>query len=187
MKKIIGILLFVIFLQGCSQRKENIRDIGTNPDIHVINVDKAEKVEDMFLSEICSEMKTIILETTDDILLGRIDIVQVHKDLIFLLDRINTGVHAFNKEGKFVRKYGGRGGGPGEYLTIWDFTIDHENEIIYLLDPEMDQIFKYEILTGKFLGKIIIENSKNNEERKQNCVISLSDCNHSVFVFLFPK
>jgi len=55
------------------------------------------------------------------------------------------GLYAFNKEGKFIRKYGNRGNGPGEYLSIKDFTIDTENEIVYLMDDDATQILLYNI------------------------------------------
>ena len=160
MQKLFVVFFVMVNLLNCSKNKVIIKEIGVNPDIHFIDVDKAEKVDDMFLSEICSEIKTIILETSDDILLGRVDIVQIYKDLLLILDRSNNvGLYAFNKEGKFIRKYGGRGGGPGEYISISDFTIDKKNEILYVLDSEADLILKYEIETGKYIDKIIIENN----------------------------
>ena len=164
MKIRIGILFFVLCLPGCSHLDEsNIQDIGVNPDIHIIDVDKAEKVESMFLSEICSQVKTIILETSDSVLLGNFSGMQVFKDLIFILDkRGDAALYAFNRDGKFIRRYGNRGIGPGEYLSIDDFTIDTENEIIYLMDDDASQILMYEIFTGKYINKIKLEQKRFN-------------------------
>jgi hypothetical protein len=110
-------------------------------------------------------VKTIILETNDKVLIGNVGGVQVYKDLIFVLDDNSDyeGLYAFNREGAFVRKYGNIGPGPGEYLSIKDFTIDQENEIIYLMDDDAAQILMYEIFTGKYAGKIRLE------ERQINC------------------
>ena len=165
MKCKIKILFFIICLIGCSPDKKNIQDIGANPDLYIIDIDKAEKVKEIFLSEICSNMKTIILETNDNVLIGKDGGVQVYKDYIFVLDvSDNAALYAFNREGTFIRKYGSRGNGPGEYLSIDDFTIDAENEIVYLMDDDASQILFYEIQTGKYINKIKLE------ERAYNCL-----------------
>ena len=168
MRAIIGILLIGLCLFGCKADKQSARDKSLSSTLLVIDVDKAEVVESIPLSELCAQMKTIILETNEHALITNVGSLQVHKDLIIVKDekdffdnsRRETGVYAFNREGKFIRKYGNRGGGPGEYISVNDFTIDTENEIIYLLDDDASQILKYEIYSGKFAGKIIINETK---------------------------
>ena len=154
----IGILFFILCLLGCNSEKKNIHEIGVNKELYIIDIDKAEKVKEFFLSEICSNMKTIILETNENVLIGQVGGVQVYKDYIFVLDGSkNVALYVFNMEGQFIRKYGSRGNGPGEYLSIEDFTIDTENEIIYLMDGDADQILLYDIHTGKYVNKIKLE------------------------------
>jgi len=130
---------------------------------YIIDLDKAERVDHISLSELCSNMKTIILETNDSALIKQDGGMQVYKDNIFVLDKNDRGnLYAFNKEGKFIRKYGNRGNGPEEYLSIKDFTIDPENEIVYLSDDDASQILLYDINTGKYIRKIQLDEKPIN-------------------------
>ena len=118
-KKNIYYLFFILCLLSCNHVKKNVQEIGVNDHLYVIDMDKAEYEEKILLSEICSNMKTIILETNDDVLINDVGGVQVYKDYIFVLDdKKDANLFAFNKQGKFIRKYGSRGNGPGEYLSI---------------------------------------------------------------------
>ena len=156
-------IIYLLCVLSCNQDKKIISNIGTNTNLHVIDIDKAEKVERMFLSEICYQVKTIILETNDDVLIGNSSYVQVYNDFIFVLDRsTNMGLFAFNKEGAFIRKYGNRGIGPSDYLSINDFTIDTDNDLIYLLDNHVPQILIYQLSTGKYVNKIRLEENRSN-------------------------
>jgi len=155
----IYIYFFAFSLMGCAGNKKNISEIITNPRVQIIDISKAEKVNKILLSQLFSRVNTIILETNANILLGKINGMQIYKDWIFVLDRDhNVGVYAFDKKGAFIQKYGKRGIGPGEYLSISDFTIDTENNTIYLMDSEANQILRYNISTGEYINKIMLEN-----------------------------
>ena len=164
MKCRITIVFFLLLLLACGHKKKNIQEMGENQNLYVIDVDKAEQEEKILLSDICSNAKIIILETNDDVLIGHVGGVQAYKDYIFVLDEqdSNFGLYAFNRDGKFIRRYGSRGIGPGEYLSIKDFTIDAENEIIYLLDDGGHQILRYDINTGRYINKIEIKDKVFN-------------------------
>jgi len=140
-----------------------VHEIGVNQHLYVIDIDNAEKNDEILLSEICSNVKTIILETNDSVLIKQDGGVQVYKDYIFVLNKSDDAcLYAFSKEGRFIRKYGNRGNGPGEYLSIKDFTIDTENDIIYLMDDDANQILLYDINTGKYMNKIKLERKTFN-------------------------
>ncbi|GHT79045.1 hypothetical protein FACS189464_3470 [Bacteroidia bacterium] len=96
------------------------------------------------------DVKTIILETNENCLIGGINEFQVFNNYLFILDRISAkSLYIFDKSGHFVRKIGQLGKGPGEYIKVIDFTIDTKNGIIYLLD------FHYKILKYKIDGTFI--------------------------------
>jgi len=82
-----NILIFILCLMSCSCERKQMKKIGENQHLYVIDIDKAEEVEEILLSEICSQMKTIILETNDNILIGQEGGIQVYKDYIFVLDK----------------------------------------------------------------------------------------------------
>jgi hypothetical protein len=60
----------------------------------------------------------------------------------------------FDKNGKFIRKIGRLGAGPGEYLSIYDFCIDKERKEVYILDSGKGKIHKYDFETGKYISSI---------------------------------
>ena len=77
---------------------------------------------------------------------------------------------AFDKStGKFIRKIGGQGQGPGEYLRISDFCVDPVSKHIFLLDnSKACKVLKYGT-DGQFIEKF----SLNTKYRYNN--IALSD------------
>jgi hypothetical protein len=153
----IWLLCSLIFSVSCNNNK--IQDVSIDGSMKIIDMDNTKKEDLIPMSEFFSHAKTIILETGDNILLGKIKGIQVYNDLIFILDaQQDMGVYIFNKTGKFIRKIGKIGRGPGEYLTVSDFTIDQDNDNIYLLDCDANKIYKYKI-TGEFEASIALKNT----------------------------
>jgi hypothetical protein len=151
------LLYFLILSVACDNRKT--QDVSIHENVRIIDMDKSKIENSMLMSEFFSSVKPVILETSDRILLGKINGIQVHNHLIFILDsQQDIGVSVFDTDGKFIRRIGKRGNGHGEYLTISDFTIDRENNAIYLLDCDVNKIHKYKI-TGEFEHSIVLENS----------------------------
>ena len=105
------------------------------------------------MSSYFKNLRTIILETHDDSLIGDINELQVFDGRIFVLDRrIAKRLFIFDVDGRFIRKIGSVGQGPGEFIGVQDFTLDPENHIIYLLD-QGNRIHKYAI-DGSFLNTL---------------------------------
>ena len=57
----------------------------------------------------------------------------------------------FDGKGKFVRRIGRQGQGPGEYSLVLSLDVDRENELIYLLDNGKVNVYS---LTGDYLKSI---------------------------------
>ena len=146
---------------------EIISDSATNniveskrKGLYVIDLDKADnQSKDIFLySTFYKGSKAILLETNKSCLIGRIDKIQVFDQKIFILDiDMAKSLYIFDMEGHFIRKIGNTGGGPGEYASPSDFTIDRENKIVYVLDSRMRRINKYDISSGIFIHSIQLE------------------------------
>jgi hypothetical protein len=66
---------------------------------------------------------------------------------IFLYEN-KVGVLVFNRNGKFLRKIGSKGRGPGEYIYGLDFTVDKKTETVYINDLTEIKTYNKE---GKFL------------------------------------
>ena len=120
---------------------------------YIINLD-GNKENSLPLSSYFQNPKAIILETDKNCLISHIFDLQVFDDFLYVLDtRIAKSLYVFDMNGRFVRKIGSLGQGPGEYSQLTDFTIDTENRFIYLLDY-YKRVHKYH-LDGTFVQTII--------------------------------
>ena len=153
MKKIsIITIAFLFFITGCG---ENRNTNQLNNAIYEVDLDKLESNENrenVALLQIC----TIFLETNDSCLIRQLDGIQVSGDYLFILDRKSRNLLSFNKNGRFAGKIGSMGRGPGEYGFISDFTVDSENNIIFIYDTNNFKIQSYDF-NGKFIKSIPID------------------------------
>lgn len=152
-----------ILLLSCS--KEQNKSI-TGRAKYEINLDSIKNNEYGLMSSYFKSVKLIALETSDINLIHSIDAVQVKDDYIFILDRSYKRLYCFDKNGKFIRRIGSVGSGPGEYNSISDFTIDNEG-IIYLLDRHGYKILSFSI-SGEFINSISIDNIDGNSGHIQH-------------------
>ena len=156
--KVVGIILSLNSLTGCSVSSDNITPLEINDNLYIVDVDHAGKTERILYSTLFDTLKTIILDTTQAPLIGSIDKMVVYNDALFILDWTQAKVlYMFDFEGNFVRKFGAKGGGPGEYAGLADFTIDTDNNIIYLFDNQRHRINAYDIVSGNFLRSIDLD------------------------------
>ncbi len=89
-----------------------------------------------------SSLEFIILETSENCLLGQVMKFHKHNDkLVFLAD---NKIVVFNVGGKFLYSVDKHGKGPGEYGYLMDVFID-KNDFIYGLDM-LGKIVKYDTL-----------------------------------------
>jgi hypothetical protein len=144
-------LLVILFLTSCNS-KGNHKQPDTNA-LYVINLDSIEESKVAFFSYLFKSVKTIILETTDESVIGKVGHVQVFDNYIFLMDgKPPSKLFVFNMEGKFIRIIGDVGYGPGEYILPNDFTIDPQKKEIYILDAHR-RVLKYTI-EGEYITTI---------------------------------
>jgi hypothetical protein len=166
----------MIFLCACSTKSKNSRD--TNPNCIIINLD-AQKEMIYPASNIFKQVQSIILETKDDCLIGIVTEIQVFDGYIYVLDKLKAkALFVFDMDGRFIRKIGKLGRGPGEYSSISDFTIDPLNKEIYVLDNH--KLHKYKI-DGTFVKSIVIQLKSQSPMGIQyfDKKIFVNVCNHS--------
>lgn len=115
--------------------------------------DGVNKQKEIKLSEVASGVKYIPLETTAESLLGK-DIMDVTfaGDYLFVCDYIN--LFQFTPEGKFVRKIGKAGEGPGEYTqSVMAVVYDEDTQQIFMSDFRKGKVLVYSF-DGKYLYDI---------------------------------
>jgi len=137
MKNLIYWFLLFFVVSSCTdrqtekQKKSEMFPVESN---YIINLDGKTEPHIPY-SDYFKSPKTIILETTNDCLIGNIHDLQVVDGFIYIIDTNHAkSVFVFDKNGRFIRKIGSLGGGPGEYIQLMDFTIDIKNNFIFLLD-----------------------------------------------------
>jgi hypothetical protein len=119
-------------------------------------MDKIEKTDTLKMSQLFKNVVPIILETTQNSLIGEIVEKLYAMDSILIIADYSEAksIFIFNREGKFSHKIGRIGHGPGEYVSLCDFCVDTVGKIIYILDRAADRIHKYEIYSGKHIKSI---------------------------------
>jgi len=90
---------------------------------------KNEKV--LNLSNIGKELTFIPLETKPECLIQKIKKINFSSSYIFVSEF--TNLLQFDKNGKFIRRIGSAGTGPGEYPQVGDFCINEGKNEIYVI------------------------------------------------------
>jgi hypothetical protein len=123
------------------------------------------------LSKITDEITYIPLDNS-------FPIGQIYKKIKFINNSIylsakGNGILAFDREGKFVRKIGSIGRGPGEYAYYYDITVDDKKETIYNMDQSNIKVYSK---TGDFLRSIRLKEYGDN-------IDSFEIYNSKLFIF----
>lgn len=91
------------------------------------------------------------LETTEECLIGKIEKIDSDDSSVFIFDRDNSSAMRFSLEdGSFICKYGSRGRGPGEFVSLNYMAVDKRKKEVCLLDFDQYKLmyFNYD---GTFL------------------------------------
>jgi len=162
MKKI---LILLIVFTSCYSNKKNIEeefdvsDINRNDELYIVDIDTIKELEEINLSTFFENINTVILEDSE--LIGRVNKMYILKDSIFILDRVVAkSLLVYNKKGEFLKKIGAIGQGPGEYILPFDFSININEGLIYLLDSYSQRINIYDVNTCEYIESIKLNDDK---------------------------
>lgn len=146
------IIIFLLF--GCSnmgKRNNNLDDIPTIivPDLGVPDELYIENIDGLFDS-----IRFVPLETDSNCMIGEINKIEFYDDKFFILDwDITKTLFCYDKNGKFLYKINNVGKGPGEYLSLTDFSINEQKKELVLLDFRSQKIITYDF-EGAFIKEI---------------------------------
>ena len=142
--------LAILFLvaTSCNSKDKNL--IEFNP----VNLEE----NGIALSKIANDINYIPLDNNFPIGL-------IHNNLVFTKNSIyfsvlDIGILEFNRDGKFIRKIGSIGKGPGEYTYYVDFSVDDKTGTIYVRDR--DNIVKVYSKTGSFQNHFSLKEYGNS-------------------------
>ncbi|MDR3094246.1 MAG: 6-bladed beta-propeller, partial [Bacteroidales bacterium] len=125
MKRII-FLWMVLCCAACHRTQQ-----GNDNTIYV-DIDRPDKAS---LFDYFRSVELIPMETDTNVLVQGIAKVVYHQDRYYALDKPQSIVFVFDRQGKYLYKISKRGNGPGEYDFINDMNINTFSGNIELLSP----------------------------------------------------
>ncbi|MDO5572067.1 MAG: 6-bladed beta-propeller, partial [Bacteroidales bacterium] len=127
---------------------DSIKNLKTGNLDECLNISIPNEPNEVCLDTVFSSYKFIPLQTTEKSIIGRIEKILVCDDCFCILDRDNSNVFLFEKDGRFRCRLGEKGHGPGEHLDAWNVAYDKDNKEIVLLDLTGRKLMHYN-LKGK--------------------------------------
>ena len=126
------------------------KPVASLSECPVVNIRSALQEEaPISMKEDVKSIEYVPLETTDSCLISNLMNLQVTADYMFMYNGKTEEVLQFNREGKFIRKIGCQGNGPGEYGMISDLAVDDRNKELSLFQYGGDAlVYSYD---GTFL------------------------------------
>ncbi|MBE0676330.1 MAG: 6-bladed beta-propeller [Bacteroidales bacterium] len=157
----LSIVLLVVlasFLSKCSMvsKKEG------KPDFISVDLEEAMKNErSVLLSELATDIRHVKLETREDVLInsritGLAGPAIIPADGFLLINQNKAPLHVFDMDGKFIRKIGSIGRGPGEYSNNYYTVYCNDSRHIYIKNPYGKDIFDFD-WEGNFVNKFSTE------------------------------
>lgn len=143
---IVSTVIMLAILCGCKDKKEPVYHANGMIDIFV-----PDKTIDCDLSTIFKSFRFIQLDNFFPI--GSIKQMTLTDNHIVVFDEIASSIVCFSKSGKFQFTIDKKGKGKGEYLMLFDYTVNEENNTITLMDPKLKKIITYD-----FKGQFVEEN-----------------------------
>jgi len=148
-------ICFFLFTMCQNGKNERKTDRTIKPDsLIVINIDKLNFERPILFSSVFQNIKILALETKEDCLIGKINQLEMSDDTLFILDSYSAkALFLFDNNGKYLKKIGKIGKGPGEYSHISSFSLDLKKRQIQILDPQQQKIIIFST-QGKLINEI---------------------------------
>jgi len=150
MKHFFSFVLYLITFTACSTKTANDGDIFT------INLSKKYVHREIHLQNIAN-IEYVPLETTDDVLLGRMPLVSHISDSYILVYEMMRGdIFVFNRNGKIISHFNRTGQGGKEYTRIGGAGVifDEKNEEIFVGTNMTNRILVYSV-SGEYKRTLI--------------------------------
>lgn len=149
----LAILIVALFSSNCSGKKRTNTDNSNQANNKVVSqtLSLPETGEDTLKTSFFADTVTYIpLETTKESYIGYIAQLWMN-DSIILINNLGGGLLLFQQNGKFIRKIGKNGRGPGEYLSILHFDVIRDT--IYVSSTGRRGFLRY-TFDGSFCDEI---------------------------------
>ncbi len=138
------LILLILILSNC-----NTNYNLDNNNYFTVDFDRAV-TKRVNLNEIADSLEFTFLQYDKQNLVGRILNYRITRNYILLVDQ-QQKLFIFKRDGNLVSVIHNRGKGPSEYINIEDFTINSNEQYIFILDPGNGKVLKYNIY-GSFIN-----------------------------------
>lgn len=167
------LIAFPFLLSSCAT--------GENINAPIFTLELGESLSGyIFLKDLFAAKEWVVLDTCKDCIISSVDKIECANNDIYILDKVRGKcIYRFSKEGKYKNKIGVYGKGNGEYIDIYDFTIEPRNGNVLILGND-SKVYRYDKL-GKFKESKIVSKTRlwNIQATKDGIFMST---NHSTFV-----
>jgi hypothetical protein len=149
--KLLTLVLFAGVAVSCGSGSKG--DASTEPyhiSFDISTIDSNAPFPSM--SEMIEEIEYVKLEYVDSIPVGGIAGKPVITDEYIVFYDRNQGVLQYSREGRFIRRIGHKGRGPGEYGDLSGVGVDAQGETIYTIAAWGGNLInRYELSTGRHI------------------------------------
>ena len=136
-------LVLHLSLISCGDRKHKTENICRDISIEAITLDiNPTKHAEIPFHKYFSDIELIPLETSEKAIIKNVGKIICYNENYYVLDDAQNSLLIFNKDGTLNGTLTKKGRGPGEYMELYDFNINHFTGNIEILDPR-GKIFVY--------------------------------------------
>lgn len=145
MKNILYCVLCLSLFVACKQdRPVSVRDV---PQTAVdVPLDEVQGISSSFIDSV-----VFVKLQEPQRTFRNINKLKVYNDTIYILDERLSVMMSFDKHGKFITYYGGRGRSKSEYVRVNSFDVDQRN--VYLYDDSGEKMLMF-THDGRFVKKV---------------------------------
>lgn len=141
---LVGILLFCLLFLSCVKEEKKGYPIEIKKVDNVIYINNPGFPKTPVKEFTLKQELSIGNEDDDDYIFVKVRKLAVDdQDNIYVLDRGKCQVKVFDKHGTYIRSFGRKGQGPGEFLSPKDLIVDEKNKTIHILDYGNRKIVRY--------------------------------------------
>lgn len=136
------IMIFLSVVFSCSDAGNQLPNYGIGDALTKCKIGNEK--------ELISSIRYVPLETSDSCLISEPLYFSLYLDKIVIADSKHN-VFLFDTTGKFVKRIGIKGKGPGEYQTIFGYSFDHSTGNIHLSSPQNTIVYN---INGDYIKKL---------------------------------
>jgi hypothetical protein len=142
--KLLSIILFSTLCFACKEKKNS-------EEIAILEIN-AEEATNVILDQIASDIEIIELDIPQGVSLGRIEHIKCCAGQIYIHDMLySRTITVFKEDGSFIGQLDKTGGGPGEYLGIDAFAVEHNKNNLIVYERERG-FYNYSLPDLSFRG-----------------------------------